>query len=172
MTPSSPNVTASTALSLASIVMTMSPSHASATDLAGVAPCSASAATLSCDRLYAVTSWPDFSRFAAMPAPMFPSPMNPIFMPSTMPGICVNRRGVRLSDSIGAGKRRLVPGTCGQLVPAVGVDRQAAEVGGLLDRPLGLFREHVQCVVDLAAVVQHVACRMGQVEGPRVRLDG
>src|SRR5258705_9728896 len=94
MTPSSPSVTASTASSLASIVMTMSPSHASATDVAAFAPCAASAATLSCDRLYAVTSWPDFSRFAAMPAPMFPNPMNPIFMPSTMPRVPVGRRGL------------------------------------------------------------------------------
>jgi len=71
------------------------PAHtSSATDLAGLAPCSASAATLSCDRLYAVTSWPDFSRFAAMPAPMFPSPMNPIFMPSTMPRVSVGRAGL------------------------------------------------------------------------------
>jgi len=34
----------------------------------------------------------DFSRFAAMPAPMFPSPMNPIFMPTTMPGVSVGAR--------------------------------------------------------------------------------
>src|SRR5258705_5452741 len=159
MIPSSANVTASTALSLDSIVMTMSPSHASATDLAGFAPCSASAATLSCDRLYAVTSWPDFSRFAAMPAPMFPSPMNPIFMPSTMPRVPVGRGRLGLSghrevlhNDVPDGQqhrdrrarrgrrqaRRLGPGTRGQLAPAVGVDREAAEVGGLLDRPLGL----------------------------------
>jgi hypothetical protein len=37
---------------------------------------------------------------------------------------------------------------------------------------LSLFRERVQRVVDVAAVVEHVACRMGQVEVPRVRLDG
>ncbi len=54
--PESPNVTASTAASLASMEMTTSPSQAAATVGAGVAPRLASAATLSGDLLYAVTS--------------------------------------------------------------------------------------------------------------------
>ena len=95
--PPSPNVTASTASSLASIEITTSPPHASATDRAGRAPWAATASTLSWERLYAVTSWPAFSRFTAMPEPMFPSPMNPIFMPSTMPDVPECRQGVRLS---------------------------------------------------------------------------
>ncbi|MGY4648189.1 hypothetical protein ACVWWN_001985 [Mycobacterium sp. URHB0021] len=84
--PPSPYATASTASSSESIVMTTSPPHVSATVCAAFAPFSISAATLSGERLYAVTSWPASSRFAAMPAPMLPSPMNPILMVSTMPG--------------------------------------------------------------------------------------
>ena len=38
--------------------------------------------------------------------------------------------------------------TCWKLVPAVGVDRQAAEVSGLLGRPLCLLREYVQRIAD------------------------
>ena len=78
--PPSPNVTASTPASSASMEITTSPSQASATVGAGVAPRSANAATLSGDLLYAVTSWPAFNKLAAMPEPMFPRPMNPILI--------------------------------------------------------------------------------------------
>ena len=49
--PSSPKVTPATASSLASIVMTTSPPHASATESAGRAPSAASASTFARDRL-------------------------------------------------------------------------------------------------------------------------
>src|SRR5579883_1241014 len=77
--PLSPKTTCSTAESSDSIVMTASAScAASLGESATRAPVSASA--FSRLRLSTVSSWPARRRFRAMPEPMLPSPMNPIFI--------------------------------------------------------------------------------------------
>ena len=74
------NATSASAVSSASIVMITSPSQASATLPASRAPSSSSARRFSGLRLNTVTSCPTLTRFAAIAAPMRPSPMNPIFI--------------------------------------------------------------------------------------------
>src|SRR6266436_8255758 len=61
--------------------------------------------------------------------------------------------------------RRLALLCAGNAVLAVGVGRHAAEIGGFLDRPLGLLRDQAQRLVGTTAVAEHVACRLGQTEG-------
>ena len=65
---------------MASMETTASPPQASAMVPAAWAPLATSASTLSRERLYAVTRCPAATRFAAMPAPMLPSPMKPMSM--------------------------------------------------------------------------------------------
>ena len=43
------------------------------------APCATSLSAFVRVRLYTLTSWPAFRRLAAMPVPICPNPMNPIF---------------------------------------------------------------------------------------------
>src|ERR1700733_227425 len=62
------------------MVMTASPWHASEMRAAGCAPSSSSGRVLSGLRLNTVTSWPAFSKFAAIAEPMRPSPINPVFI--------------------------------------------------------------------------------------------
>src|SRR5712664_3459520 len=78
--PSSPNTMLSTASSFASMVITASLRQTSDTLATALAPCATSLAAFVRFRLYTLTSWPAFSRLAAMPAPICPNPMNPIFM--------------------------------------------------------------------------------------------
>ncbi len=79
-TPSFPNATLSTALSSASMVNTTSPLQALATSFDAFAPASIRGLAFSRVRLNTVSSWPAAIKRDAMPAPICPNPMNPIFM--------------------------------------------------------------------------------------------
>lgn len=80
-TPFSPDSTERTCGAAGSIVITnVAPDAASRGEAATCAPASCSARNASALRSNACTSWPAFSRFSAIGAPMWPRPINPIFM--------------------------------------------------------------------------------------------
>src|SRR5258706_2366557 len=116
-TPPSPNTTASTAASSASMVSTASPRHASAKEPATVAPSLRSASARSRVRLYTVTRCPARSKLFAIPVPILPNPINPTSITSSRPGLacsyplliwhdifrlCVDRHLVQHLLSLGA----------------------------------------------------------------------
>src|SRR5467141_2472739 len=78
--PSPPNTMLSTASSFASMVITASLRQASDTLATAFAPCATSLSAFVGVRLYTLTSWPAFRRLSAMPVPICPNPMNPVFM--------------------------------------------------------------------------------------------
>src|SRR5271168_3462729 len=80
MRPAFPKATSDAASSSASIVTTASPLHVPATLVAACAPSSTSELLLPGLRLNTVTSCPAPTRLAAIAAPMWPSPINPIFI--------------------------------------------------------------------------------------------
>src|SRR3990167_8471615 len=67
------------------VTMASAPVTASAADAAREHPASTARASASSLRSKARTSWPAFARFAAMPPPILPSPINAIFMSTTLP---------------------------------------------------------------------------------------
>src|SRR5216684_5344340 len=78
--PSLPNTMLSTASSFASMVITASLRQASDALATAFAPCAMGLSAFVRVRLYTLTSWPAFRSLAAIPAPIWPNPMKPIFM--------------------------------------------------------------------------------------------
>src|SRR6266436_6521739 len=95
--PSSPNTMLSTPSSFASMVITASLRQASDTLATAFAPCATSLSAFVRVRLYTLNSWPAFRRLDAMPAPICPTPMNPIFM--TMLLCCLSPQGSACPDT-------------------------------------------------------------------------
>src|ERR1700722_6113284 len=153
MMPSAPRVMSHAASSFASIVITASPSHASARLLASRAPSSMSARLLPGLRLYTVTSCPALTRLAAITVPMCPSPINPIFMACSVSigQIALQRRHELGADGIGdyrvhdALNQHAVSGT----------ERPACD----LERRLELIRVPPTPKCDANPLVQHPAHR-------------
>ncbi len=80
-TPSGAVNAARTCAAAGSIVITQAaPAAASRADAATCAPPSLTSRSASSLRSNACTSWPAFTRLSAIGAPMWPRPMNPIFM--------------------------------------------------------------------------------------------
>ena len=80
-TPSGPSTTECTAIGSASIMTTASaPRAASAGDAASRAPASTSGCARPGERFHTASAWPRARMFAAIGAPMVPSPRNATFI--------------------------------------------------------------------------------------------
>src|ERR1700733_4200792 len=101
--PSAPKMTSDAASSFASIVITASPSHASATLAAPCAPSFMSALLFPGLRLNTVTSCPALMRLSAIAVPMCPRPINPIFIGCSVSigQIALQRRHEFGADGVG-----------------------------------------------------------------------
>src|SRR5580704_9677996 len=153
MMPSAPKVTSSAASSFASMVITASPSQASARLAAACAPSSMRAALLPGLRLKTVTSCPALRRLAAIAVPMCPRPINPIFIGRSLSigRIALQRRHEFGADGIGD---RRVHDALNQRTVS-GIERPTRD----LERRLQLIRVPAAPECNADALVQHPAHR-------------